>query len=260
MSRLVIAGTGINAASHVTQEARAWIETAGRVFFLLNAVQAVEWLRHLRPDASDLGELYTAHTERRRVYRLLADTILEPLEAGQDVCAVFYGHPMIFVTPSLQLIQQAQNDGHRVTVCAGVSAEDCLFADLGIDPASRGCQSYEATDFLLHPRRFDTASGLVLWQIGVIGNLTSRIHEQHPQGLSLLQEKLLAHYPASHRVYIYEAATLPDTAPRVQVAEIQHMTGADVSPASTLYVPPATAPQIDETMLKALNLSLDDLK
>jgi len=28
----------------------------------------------------------------------------------------------------------------------GISAEDCLVADLGIDPASSGCQSYEAND------------------------------------------------------------------------------------------------------------------
>jgi uncharacterized protein YabN with tetrapyrrole methylase and pyrophosphatase domain len=259
MSRLVIAGTGINAAAHITQEARTWIESAGRVFFLLNASPAVDWLRNLRPDASDLGELYTTYTERRRVYRLLAETILESLEGGEDVCAVFYGHPMIFVTPSLQLIQQAQDNGHRVTVCAGISAEDCLFADLGVDPASRGCQSYEATDFLLQPRRFDTSSGLILWQIGVIGNLTSRIQEQHPRGMSLLQQTLLQHYPAAHRVYIYEAATTADETPRVQVAEIQHMTGAEVGPASTLYVPPATAPQLDEAMLDALNLSRDDL-
>jgi hypothetical protein len=31
-----------------------------------------------------------------------------------------------------------------------ISAEDCLFADLGVDPADHGCPSYEATDFLVH--------------------------------------------------------------------------------------------------------------
>jgi hypothetical protein len=30
-----------------------------------------------------------------------------------------------------------------------VSAEDCLFADLGVDPGAAGCQSHEAADFLI---------------------------------------------------------------------------------------------------------------
>jgi hypothetical protein len=89
----------------------------------------------------------------------------------------------------------------------GVSTEDCLFADLGIDPAA-GCQSYEATDFLLNGRRIDTSAALVLWQAGVVGDLRYR---QGPatDGLRVLVDHLLHLYPGDHRVMVYEAATLP---------------------------------------------------
>jgi len=30
-----------------------------------------------------------------------------------------------------------------------ISSEDCLYADLGVDPATTGNASYDATDFLL---------------------------------------------------------------------------------------------------------------
>jgi len=35
----------------------------------------------------------------------------------------------------------------------GISAEECLFADRGIDPAQTGACSFEATDFLVHHRQ-----------------------------------------------------------------------------------------------------------
>jgi hypothetical protein len=57
--------------------------------------------------------------------------------------------------------------GVSARMLPGVSAEDNLIADLGVDPA--GLQSYEATGFLVYKYRFDTSAGLVLWQVGVLG-------------------------------------------------------------------------------------------
>lgn len=53
-----------------------------------------------------------------------------------------------------------------------ISSEDCLFADLSVDPAVGGCQSYEATDFMLNGLIIGPSSQLVLWQIGVLGDWT----------------------------------------------------------------------------------------
>lgn len=258
MSKLIIVGTGINIFSHLTLEAQRWIEQAETVFYLLNAPIAVQWMQEQRPDADDLGALYTSRENRREVYDLIAQRILAALDNAETVCAVFYGHPMVFVSPSLQLIREAQAD-HEIAVCPGISAEDCLFADLGIDPASRGCQSYEATDFVLRPRTIDPSTALVLWQVGVIGNLTSRIHEQMPQGIALLRAALLRHYPPEHRVYFYEAAMVPGGKPHVQIAAVQDMTQAQLSPATTLYVPPATAPQVDADLAQTLQIDVDML-
>jgi hypothetical protein len=136
----------------------------------------------------------------------------------------------------------------------GVSAEGCLVADLGVDPGQLGWQSYDATDFLVHGRRPDASAGLILWQIGVVGNARyspapDRAH------LPLLIGYLRRFYPADHTIVLYEASPYP-VAPHAAV----HVPLGDVSPEhvrpmTTMYVPPATAPRPDLEMLERLGLA-----
>ncbi|MFI1583783.1 hypothetical protein [Embleya sp. NPDC020630] len=78
-------------------------------------------------------------------------------------------HPGVFAFPGHEAVRRARLDGIPARMLAGSSAGDWLFADPGLDPATRGCQSIEASDFLLRHRVFDPTSLLVLWQVGVIG-------------------------------------------------------------------------------------------
>ena len=48
-----------------------------------------------------------------------------------------------------------------------ISAEDCLFADVGVDPALPGYQTFEATDLLLNAREICTDLHVVIWQVCV---------------------------------------------------------------------------------------------
>src|SRR5437016_3392454 len=101
------------------------------------------------------------------------------------------------------------NDERLVAVGTGIrtvgqlSTEDCLFADLGIDPVT-GCQSLEATDFLINSRRLDIFSHVLLWQIGGLGDSTFKRHGFHVRGMPQLVQKLLQHYRPDHTVYLYE--------------------------------------------------------
>jgi len=94
-----------------------------------------------------------------------------------------------------------------------VSALDCLVADLGIDPAATGLQSYEATDFIVHRRRPDTAATLVLWQIGVVGEL-GYARAPRRENLALLVDRLARAYPREHEVIVYEASPYPSSPTR----------------------------------------------
>ena len=97
----------------------------------------------------------------------------------------------------------------------GVSAEDCLFADLGIDPAVTGLQSYEATNFLYYHRQVDTSAALVLWQVSVVGE-TAVVEPPNRPGLAILADHLQTLYPPEHEVTLYEASPYPVGSPFVQ--------------------------------------------
>jgi hypothetical protein len=135
----------------------------------------------------------------------------------------------------------------------GISAEDCLFADLGVDPARTGWQSYEATDFFIHARSIDTTASLVLWQIGVFGDLSLRDLKPRRERIELLTQVLLESYPAAHEVIVYEASTLPVTPTKLMAVRLADLPDATVSQQSTLYIPPCGPPQIDVRRLAMLD-------
>lgn len=253
---ITIVGTGITLISHMTAEAQAWISRADQTFFLVTQPLAEEWLCQLNPRAESLARFYTPQRERREVYRDIADHVFSAVQAGHTVCAAFYGHPTVFVTPAQDLVRRAQAEGYPVTVLPGISAEDCLFADLHLDPGSLGCQSYEATDFLLRPRRFDPCTPLILWQVGVIGYFKVVDATLDPtKGLAVLAATLRHSYPADHQVVVYEAATLPTSEPTMTYVPLAQLPKALVTPISTLYVAPIAPPPVDPRMLEQLGLA-----
>ena len=134
-----------------------------------------------------------------------------------------------------------------------VSAEDCLFADLGIDPARFGCQSYEATDFLVRHRVVDTTAALVLWQVGTVGSAGAAAEAQ-PTGLGVLVERLLEQYPAEHEVVLYEASPYIGFDPLIRPVSLAELGPDHVTAMATLYVPPLTQAPIDASVLERLGL------
>lgn len=258
--RLIVVGTGIKLVAQITFEARQAIETAEKVLYVV-ADRAVEhWIKQLQPEAESLLHLYGSGKHRRDTYEEMVDRILVCVRAGQQVCAVFYGHPGVFVYPSHKAVRLARQEGFEATMTAGISAEDCFFADLGVDPASHGHQSYEATNFLVRKRRFDPYAGLILWQIGVIGDTSVRpAGTVNEQGLSTLIEVLREDYEADHEVVVYEAAQWTIAQPTIQHVPLSGLLDARITPISTLYVPPKRGGSVDPLMSARLGRPAGEL-
>lgn len=214
-----------------------------------------DWIQSLNPSTESLLDCYRDRKPRMRSYREMVRRILAALRQGQNVCAVFYGHPGVFVYPSHEAIRRARAEGFKARMLPGVSAEDCLFADLGVDPARDGCQSFEATDFLARRRRFEPTTALVLWQVGAIGDLSYRKSGRYPRrGLRVLTEVLQQDYPADHEVVVYEAPQFPICDPIIDRRPLHTLPRGRVTGASTLYVPPLAVKRADPQMLKRLGL------
>jgi tetrapyrrole methylase family protein/MazG family protein len=257
---LVVVGSGIKFISHLTTEARAYIEKSNRVLYLVNDPAMQDWIAKANPCAESLYNVYTKHPLRLECYRAITEYILKALRQIQHVCVVLYGHPTVFSQPALNAVQQARQEGYYAKILPGISAEDCLYADLLIDPSNCGCLSLEATELLIHKRRLDPASHLILWQVGVIGLLGHEINYDNKKGASALCEYLKDYYPESHEVVLYEAAQYPHLEPKIEKFSLSKLPDANFSPISTLYVSPTQQLSLDQAMLDKLNMAVIDLK
>ena len=250
---LTVVGVGIAGPAHVTREALGAIRAAQKRFVLVADPLTLEWLLDLAPGAENLAEVYEVGRPREASYEEMTERILAPVRRGRKVCAIFYGHPGVFANAPHEAVRRARAEGFEARMQPGVSALDCLFADVGVDPGDVGCQEYEATDFLLRNRRFDPCAALVLWQIGVVGVQDFRVEALWSRaGLEVLAERLLETYPRRHEVVVYEATTLPLRPPKILHLPLSALAAADVTAISTLYVPPLPDRPTDRKMLKRL--------
>jgi len=258
-SSLTLVGSGIKFLSHLTIETQAYIKQSDRVLYLVNEPLMKEWIQLNNVNSESLDHIYTKYDLRIDCYNAMKDHILDTLNNDEHICVVLYGHPTVFAYTGLEAIKLAKQKGHKCLVLPAISAEDCLFADLLIDPGSHGCQSYEATDFLLRKRPFSPNSHLILWQIGIIGALGHTINHDNQSGIALLTEHLLKHYPLNHTAVIYEAAQYPSFEPRIEHVELLNLTHVGLTRISTLYVPPSENLNYDKSMLKHFDINTNHL-
>jgi hypothetical protein len=183
----------------------------------------------------------------------MADTILAEVRAGKTVCAAFYGHPGIFACISHMAIADARAEGFHAEMLPGISAEDCLVADLGIDPGRTGMQSMETTQFMIYERKIDPTALLILWQPGLAGELSLKRFDTTPAKLQVLVDKLARDYPLDHPVILYEAATHPLEQTRMDTILLCDLPMASLQQITTLVIPAAFPLKLDQAIMDELN-------
>lgn len=256
---LVIVGLGIKFKSHLTIEALAYIKEADKVLFLVNEPAMGEWIKTHNSNSESLEIHYKQYRLRSDSYEAMTKHILKELNKNQNICVALYGHPTSFARPALDAFIQAKEEGFYTKILPGISAEDCLFADLAINPGSHGCLSYEATDFLLHQRLINPYSHLILWQIGIIGCVNYPNNHNNIPGLNLLHKYLKQHYPTNHQTIFYEAAQYPHFEPTIQKIPLHQIETTHFTALSTLYIPPISQAIYNKTTLEILELKELDL-
>jgi hypothetical protein len=253
MGSLTFVGTGLRLAGQVTPEAKSAIEDAEKLFHLVQDAVTHRWLAQLNPTAETLYDSYAPGRPRRSTYEEMVERVLAPVRRGLRVCVALYGHPGVFVRPAHEAIRIARAEGYDAEMLPGVSAEDCLIADLGFDPGAQGCQSFEATDFLVRHRIFDPTAALLLWQIGGIGIEDFRGDAYwNPAGVAHLAEHLAATYGDAHQVVVYETSPYPVVAPVIHRCPLAELAEAPITIGSTLLVPPLAQRPIDHALLARL--------
>ncbi|HET9250066.1 MAG TPA: SAM-dependent methyltransferase [Actinomycetota bacterium] len=234
---LAVVGAGIKLGLHLTQETRGRIQRADDVLYLLSEIAPTSWIHTLNPAARSMIDIYQPGRDQREVYEELVETALGCVRRGRDVCMVTYGNPAVFDDSCHEAVRRAREEGYEAEMLPAVSAIDCLFVDLGVDPGRYGLQLFEATDFLDSEQTPDTAVPLVLWQISVIGT-TRTTDTVDREGLRRLAARLSDLYGDDHEVIVYEATPFPVGRPTIEHVPIAELPHAPVPGLSSLYVPP----------------------
>jgi precorrin-6B methylase 1 len=255
---LVVVGTGIQLGRHMSERSISEIRLADKVFCMADAF-AYRWVESLRPDVEPLHIYYGDSKDRRKTYREMEAAILSAVDQGLNVCAIFYGHPGVFADVPHAAIRKLQEQGIPARMEPGISAEDCLIADLGMDPGKRGCQSMEATQFLVYERQIDPTAMLVLWQIGLVGDLSCTRFDTTPERLQILVDKLCRWYEPDQEVVVYEAPVLAIHQCRADRLPLAGLPNCRLDQISTLVIPPITTLLPDIEVLQALGYELSDL-
>ncbi len=249
---LACVGMGMTLGSHLTPLARDHIEQADVVFAALSDHVVELWLQRMNPDVRSLQPYYAEGKSRLKTYKEWVDLIMAEVRAGKRVCAVFYGHPGIFAWSPHKAIDKARAEGFQAHMEPGISAEDCLYADVGIDPGRYGCQHFEATQLLFYEHRINPAGYVVLWQVALVGDASLTRFHTGPAYRQVLVDKLSRDYPLDHEIIIYHGATLPIEQPRIRRVKLRDLPDTTLASQETVVLPPAMTLRPDIAMQERL--------
>ena len=236
---LTCVGVGISIGAHISPIVKTTIQAADIVFAATSDGLFELWLQDIHPNVVSLQQFYATGKSRKITYQEMVEALLNEVRNGKKVVGAFYGHPGVFVNPSHKAIKKARDEGYEATMLPGISAEDCLYADLGIDPGKYGCQHYETSQFMFYKRIVDTSAYLILWQPVFAGDQSHTRLSSSQQHLKVLQKLLLASYPDEHEVIIYQAADNALSNKVINKVKLSDLPKESISMQSTLVIPPA---------------------
>lgn len=238
---LTIIGSGIEIIG-ISVGDQKLIENADKVLFCIADPATIVWLKRLRPDALDLYVLYGENKIRYTTYMQMTEAQLYWVRQGLNVVVIFYGHPGIFVLSTHRAIKLARREGYKATMKAGVCALDTLCADLGVDPCHPGLQTHEATDCLIRQRKIDPSLHVILWQVGLIGELGYRRQGYLNTNFSFFIKWLQGIYGEEYEIIHYIGSRYPTIEPLIEPYKLSELHDPSnqlkITGLSTFYIPP----------------------
>lgn len=251
---LFVVGSGIRPITDLSQGALSQITAADIVLYCVADPATELRIHQLNPRSTSLYGLYGNGVPRIETYQAMVESILDQVRRGRRTCAVFYGHPGVFAWSTHEAIRRIRKEGFRAEMGSAISAQDSLFADLGLDPSTFGLMTLDSTDFLIRNRTLDPTMHVLLWQAECAGDDGFNFSGYRRHNFPILLERIRKFYPKHHPVVIYDASTFGHLPPVIQLTRLDTLKATDLSGISTLYLPPSETPETDRNMLERLGL------
>ncbi|KAG6330027.1 hypothetical protein ID866_9061 [Astraeus odoratus] len=236
---LTIAGSGIASIRHITLETLSYIEHADKVYYCITDPATEAFIQDKsKGDYINLMVYYSTNKHRYESYVQMCEVMLNDVRAGYDVLA--------------------RDEGFQVKMLPGISAADYMFADLGFDPAIPGCMAQEATAIVVQNKKLDPSLHNIIWQVGGVGGRDIAFDNA---SFHYLVDRLQEDFGPKHKVTHYIGAVLPQSTTIMDEFTIADLRKEEMvkqlSPISTLYVPPRDSTPFDQVAAQKLGLSRD---
>ncbi|KAK6510652.1 hypothetical protein TWF506_009754 [Arthrobotrys conoides] len=246
---LILVGTGVRSICQLTLEAIQEIERADIIYYAVRDATAEGFIKQKNREAVDLYKYFINDEEipEADLYIQIAEVMLADIRKGLRVVGAFFGHPGLFMSPNRRALAIAQAEGYMAKMLPGVSVDDCLLADLGIDPSFVGCLTCEARDFMIHDHLGLTSRHVIMYEVGYLGFYGD---DSKTDYFEYFVNRLEQTYGNSHSLINYTAAISPLMEPIME-----HLTIGDlrkpairkqITSASTLYFPPKDVPPLNK--------------
>lgn len=247
-----ILGLGVLNIDQITPQTERAIRRSNEVLYVDTGIATRSYLEGLCPRVTSLFETsYRDTGPRLNAYHHMAARVLEAALDHPPVTFAMHGHPIVGAYAPFLIRDMAGLLGLETAVLPGVSAMDCLFAELMVDPCVSGMQMYEATDLLLRRRPLQPDVPALIWQIGCVETSLHSMRVSKPVRFERLRSHLLQFYLAGHvvsAVYSAPHPLMPSTVHRfalVDMCEQAHL----MHTGFTLFIPPAKARPIEDLEL-----------
>ena len=201
--RLVIVGSGITSIAQLTLEAVAHMKEADKFYYTVADPATDIFIQKLKKNAVDLYNLYDDGKNRHGTYVQMAETLLNDVRKVFYVVGCFYGHPGVFANSPHRAVPIALDEGYDTKMLPGVSAEDCLYADLNINTSRPGCQTLRASDIVLGERPIETHCHVNIFQVGAVSMQDFNFKGFQRIKFPALAERHLKDYGPDHTIVHY---------------------------------------------------------
>lgn len=253
---ITIVGLGMRSLDQLTREVERALAGAKQVFLIDGSPGLQQRLQRQGTKVIDLCSFYAEGKDRLHTYREMAKAVVAGAIHDGPVAFGLYGHPTIFAFPPFVVKEVAESLGLTVDVLPGVSAMDCLFAELMIDPANGGLQMFEATELLLTQRELPVDVQTLVWQVGTLESGLYSTKPSAPERFARFLAYLRRFFPGHHpctAIYCSDHPAIPSTILRFPLDQIGDFSG-QLHGGFTLYLPPARIPEVlDKNLEKALS-------
>lgn len=243
---IYIVGSGIVSIDQMTKEAERAISKSNEVLYVDNGVGVFEYLSNRCENVTDLlSTSYVSGEHRLKAYQNMAARVVEAALLHPPVTYLLYGHPTVFAYPPELIQKLADLLDLKVKIYPGISAMDCIFAELHFDPGANGLQIYEASDILLRHIPLLPDIPALIWQIGALETSLYSSSRSKPSRFRRFEEYLLKYYPIGHvakAIYCSSHPLAPSTITEFPIDKI-HEFSEHLHSGYTLYIP-RTAPRL----------------